>query len=94
MAPCAEFHKMLGLKVKIISKRMYLMLNGTHTEEFVILKGLQVADLGEFTYDIFDIDRKNNLSLCEIDASIRMVTNEGEADPNFLQHIQAFFNGK
>ena len=31
------------------------------------MKGLQVANFGDFPYNIFDIDRKNtNLSLCEI----------------------------
>ena len=102
---CAEFHKMLGLKVTLVSERMYIMLmNGTraHKEtsfpEFLkgmcTLKGLSVADLGDFTYDIFDIDRKDSLSICEIDALLRMVKNEEEADPNFLKHLLEFFDGE
>lgn len=100
---CAEFHKMLRLKVTLVSERMYLMLtNGTHAEasfpDFVKaickLKGLQVAHLGDFIYDIFDIDRKNSLSIYEIDALLRMLTNKEEADSNFLRHLLNFFDGE
>ena len=99
---CSEFHKLLALKLTQITERLYLMMNDAQNDlsfnEFVKfvckLKKTQLVELGEFAFDIFDVDKNKSLSIYEIDALLRMVTNKEEAEPHFLQHLHSFFDGE
>ena len=99
---CSEFHKLLTLKITQITERQYLNMNGAKNDlsfaEFVQfvckLKKTEVGDLAEFAFNIFDVDRNKSLSIYEIDALLRMVTDKEEAESHFLQHLHTFFDGE
>ena len=96
-----EFQKLVGIKHSLIFERFWLHLtsdcatndsiNFNDFFHFVSrVKGLEVEDFASFTFGIFDVDGKGTLSMYEVDAMLRMISSEPEADKKYLNHIRSY----
>jgi len=96
---CAEFHQLLDIKHSLISERLFLVidLNSSDNVGFLDffrgvckLKSFQVKDFAKFAFKIFDVDDKDNLSINECDALLRMVTGKKSSDQTVIRHIEGY----
>uniref|UniRef100_A0A7S4QMY1 EF-hand domain-containing protein n=2 Tax=Ditylum brightwellii TaxID=49249 RepID=A0A7S4QMY1_9STRA len=94
-----EFRRFFGIRKGAFLERLFCILdsdqNGTlEFNEFVVgIWNFCTNDmhlLAKFAFDIFDIDRNEELSIEEIDALVRMVHNTSHADESTMRGIREF----
>lgn len=96
-----EFQKLVGIKHSLIFERFWLYLTNDCAQNDSInfneffhfvsrVKGLEVEDFASFTFSIFDVDEKGTLSMYEVDAMLRMISSETEADEKYLDHVRRY----
>lgn len=99
---CDEFYKLVGIKHSLIIERLWLFLTsgysnqqgGVNLGDFFRLVSRLLSmgckDFACFTFNIFDVDERNSLSIYEVDAMLRMIASKKEADHSFLEHVRFY----